>query len=160
VPDISPAGLAFIRAQEGLRLTPYLDQVGIRTVGYGHARWTGGDITLEQAEALLLEDLRPCEACINSWVDVELTQGAFDALCSFSFNVGTGALINSTLLKLLNGGDYQGAADQFLEWCHGTVNGVRTVLPALLARRTEERRMFLVAGPPTDTAGRPPNGVR
>ena len=107
---ISEKGLQFIRAQEGLRLTPYIDQVGVRTVGFGHARWTGGPITLEQADALLMADLRPCLACINSRVTVPLTQGQVDAPCSLLFNCGLGALAGSTLGVVLNTGAYEEAA--------------------------------------------------
>jgi lysozyme len=152
VPDISPAGLAFIRAQEGLRLSPYLDQVGIRSIGYGHARWTGGDITLEQAEALLLDDLRPCLACIGQRVNVPITQPQVDALCSLLFNCGVGALIGTQIEEDLNAGNYGEAADGFLAWCHGMVNGEKVVLPSLLARRQSERAMFLSELPPEPAA--------
>jgi lysozyme len=140
---ISPAGLARIKVFEGLRLTPYIDAVGVRTVGYGHARWTGGDITLDQAEALLVDDLRPCLGCIAARVRVPLTQPQIDALASFLFNVGLGGLIGSRVETELNAGSYGMAGDAMLEWCHGVVNGVRVVLPALLARRQAERAMFL-----------------
>ncbi len=141
--NISDKGLAFIRAQEGLRLVPYQDQVGIWTVGYGHARWTGGPITQEQAESMLQDDLRPCLACIAQRVTVPITQPMVDALCSLIFNCGPGALVNSDLGRNLNAGNYQEAGDGFLDWCHGIVNGVKVVLPVLEARRAAERTMFL-----------------
>jgi lysozyme len=150
--SISDKGLAFIRAQEGLRLSPYLDQVGIRTIGYGHARWTGGDITEAQAEALLQDDLRPCLACIDQRVMVPITQPMVDALCSLIFNCGPGALVNSDLGRNLNAGNYQEAGDGFLDWCHGIVNGEKVVLPVLLARRQAERVMFLSELPPEPDA--------
>ena len=150
--NISDRGLSFIRAQEGLRLTPYIDAVGVRTIGYGHSRWTGGDITEDQAEALLLADLRPCLACISQRVTVPVTQPMVDALCSLIFNCGPGALVNSDLGRNLNAGNYQEAGDGFLDWCHGMVDGVKVVLPVLEARRAAERTMFLSELPPEPAA--------
>lgn len=141
--NVSPDGVAFIKAQEGLRLEPYTDAVGILTIGYGHARWTGGSITQEQADSLLATDLRPCEACVNARVLVPLTQGQFDALVSMVFNCGPGCLIGTHLADALNAGQYDLAATLMLEWCHGIVNGQKVVLPGLLARRQRERAMFL-----------------
>lgn len=150
--NISIQGIEFIKQQEGLRLTPYLDQVGISTIGYGHARWTGGDITLAQAEAMLLDDLRPCVACVASRVNVPITQPQIDALTSLVFNCGPGVLIGSHLEQDLNSGNYQEAGDRFLEWVHGIVNGVKVVLPVLEARRKLERAMFLSELPPQANA--------
>lgn len=150
--NISPSGLAFIKAQEGLRLEPYQDQVGIWTIGYGHARWTGGPITLEQAEAMLLDDLRPCLACVASRVNVPITQPQIDALTSLVFNVGPGAIIGTELIEDLNAGTYAGAADHFLDFVHGMVGGQKVVLPVLVARREAERTMFLSELPPEPSA--------
>lgn len=141
--NISPVGVAFIKGEEGLRLEPYADAVGVRTVGYGHARWSGGAITEDQADALLQADLRPCEACVNSRITVPLSQGQFDALVSLVFNCGPGALIGTRLATELNRQNYGAAADELLNWCHGMVGGQRVVLPGLLARRQRERAMFL-----------------
>ena len=140
---MSPAGLAALKGYEALRLTPYVDAVGIRTVGWGHARWTGGDITEAQAEALLSSDLRPCLACIAQRISEAITQPMIDALASFLFNVGVGGLIGTTVEQEVNAGNYAMAADALLEWCHGLVNGEKVVLPGLLARRQAERAMFL-----------------
>lgn len=152
---ISPAGLAFIRSEEGTILQVYADQAGLPTIGIGHliagrsmaeakALYPFG-ITLEQAEAMLQTDVRPRVACVNACVNVTLTQAQFDALCDFEFNLGLGALPGSTLLAKLNAGDYQGAADEFPRWDHAVVGGVRRELPVLLARRNAERAMFLAA---------------
>lgn len=143
MPDVSPAGLTAIKAREGLRLRPYIDAVGVRTVGYGHARWTGGDITEAQAEQLLRDDLHPCLGCIAARIHAPLTQPQIDALASFLFNVGVGGLIGTRVEAELNAGNYQMAGDAMLEWCHGVVDGVKVVLPVLLARRQAERAMFL-----------------
>ena len=139
----SDAGLQFITKEEGEVLHAYRDMVGVLTIGVGHVVRRGesfpATITHEQSQELLRQDVGVVEDAVNSLVTVELTQGQFDALVSFTFNVGTGALKHSTLLQLLNKGDYAGAADQLLAWCKG---GGRT-LPGLLNRRKAEREMFL-----------------
>lgn len=149
----SSSGRALIERFEGLVLHAYRDVAGILTIGYGHVVRPGDPIIVTQAEAdaLLSNDLRVAESAVNSCVTVVLEQYQFDALVSFTFNVGTGALVTSTLLRLLNAGDYQGAADQFLSWDHAMVHGVKTVVQGLLDRRTAERATFLDStGPDTD----------
>lgn len=115
---ISDKGIQLIRSFEGCKLEAYKDAVGIPTIGYGSTEGVtmGDTITQEEAENLLREDLRRFEDCVNSYVDVEISQCEFDALVSFAFNVGCNALKNSTLLRLLNQGDHDGAAQQFLRW--------------------------------------------
>lgn len=131
-----------IKTAEGLRLTAYLDTGGVWTIGYGH---TGGDvregltIPLSEAERLLTRDLRVAEGHVNDAVKVKLTQNQFDALVSFVYNVGGGAFRSSTLLKLLNAGDYDGAANQLPRW--NKDNG--KVVNGLTNRRREERELFL-----------------
>ncbi|NHB94748.1 lysozyme [Photorhabdus cinerea] len=139
--QISEKGLSKLKGYEGLSLTAYRCPAGVWTIGYGHTRGVkpGDVITDEQATQFLLEDLAPVYITIESNVKVPLTQGQFDALCSFIFNCGTGAFVRSTLLKKLNAGDYRGAADQFMRW--NQVDG-RT-LPGLDARRASEKTMFL-----------------
>ncbi|QXF34290.1 lysozyme [Photorhabdus luminescens] len=139
--QISEKGLSKLKAYEGLSLTAYRCPAGVWTIGYGHTRGVkpGDVVTDKQAEQFLLEDLAPVYLTIKSNVKVSLTQGQFDALCSFIFNCGTGAFVRSTLLKKLNAGDYKGAANQFIEWNKA---GGR-VLPGLDARRASERTMFL-----------------
>lgn len=131
-----------IKTAEGLRLTAYKDGGGVWTIGYGH---TGSDvregltIPLSEAERLLTRDLRVAEGHVNDAVKVKLTQNQFDALVSFVYNVGGGAFRSSTLLKLLNAGDYEGAANQFPRW--NKDNG--KVVNGLTNRRHEERELFL-----------------
>ncbi|WFN60113.1 MULTISPECIES: glycoside hydrolase family protein [unclassified Synechococcus] len=97
-------------------------------------------ITMSEAEQLLAHEIsNMCEPTIARHCKVPLAQCQYDALSSFIFNVGPGAFANSTLLKLLNLGDYHGAADQFLRWNKG---GGR-VLAGLVRRRAEERAMFI-----------------
>ena len=138
---ISEEGAELIKRHEGRRLTAYKDPVGIWTIGYGH---TGPDvlpgmvITEETADIMLENDLLDVYDCIEAYVDVDLSQGQYDALCSFIFNLGCGAFRNSTLLRLLNQGDYDGARKQFPRWCHA--GGKK--MGGLVKRRAEEAQLF------------------
>ncbi len=139
---LSDSGKQFIKSKEALRLESYQDAVGIWTVGFGHTGpevKEGLSITQDAAEALLLSDLETVEKCIKNSVSVELTQGQFDALCSFVFNLGCMALRNSTLLRKLNSGDDVGASEEFLRWDHAQGK----VLAGLTKRRSQESEMFL-----------------
>ena len=137
----SDAGLAMTKEFEGLRLNAYQDCVGVWTVGYGH---TGADVhaarvvTEAEAEALLLADMEAAVACVNRVVSVVVTQGQFDALADFCFNLGGRALCESTLLRRVNAGDFDGAAEQFGMWCHAGGK----VQPGLVKRRRAEAEMF------------------
>ncbi|WP_288919890.1 SafA/ExsA family spore coat assembly protein [uncultured Ottowia sp.] len=149
--SMSQAGLDMVKKYEGLYTKAYRDPVGILTIGYGH---TGSDvregqtITEAQATELLRKDLGTAENAVRKAVKVPLTQGQFDALVSFTFNCGAGALQKSTLLQKLNAGDYAGAQAEFAKWNHG---GGR-VLPGLTRRRNEEAQMF-GNQKPTGTSG-------
>ncbi len=138
----SSAGLQLIKSFEGLRLTAYQDMVGVWTIGYGH---TGPDvrpglmITQEQANALLAADLARFEQGVAKLVTLLLNQYQFDALVSFSYNLGLGNLQHSTLLRLLNAGEVTAAAEQFLCWDKA---GGRQVA-GLTRRRKAERELFL-----------------
>ncbi|MCT8345156.1 MULTISPECIES: lysozyme [Photorhabdus] len=139
--QISEHGLAELKIYEGCSLTAYLCPARVWTIGYGHTHGVkpGDAITERQAEQFLLDDLAPVYITLENSVKVPLTQGQFDALCSFIFNCGASAFVRSTLLKKLNAGDYKGAANQFMEWNKA---GGR-VLPGLDARRASEKTMFL-----------------
>lgn len=146
----SPRGLKLIKSFEGCRLTAYQCPAGIWSIGYGHTRGTkrgllipqrGLTITQDQAEYLLKLDLQRFEDGVTTLVQVPLEQHEFDALVSFSFNVGTAAFQRSTLLKKLNKGDRLGAAEDFLRW--DRVKG--KVVPGLTRRREKERLLFLGA---------------
>ncbi|SRR6266480_661624 len=134
---------------EGLRLTAYQDSVGKWTVGYGH---TGQDvypglvITKAEAEMLLDIDITGAERVINQHVTVALTQGEFDALVDFVFNLGAFNFSRSTLLRDLNAGDYNGAAAQFERWSYAGAQK----LAGLLRRRQAEEAEF--NGPGTITS--------
>ena len=138
----SENGRKFIANFEGLRLTAYKCPSGIWTIGYGHTGNVkeGMTITKEQADQFFANDLKRFEDFVNVNVKVGLNQNQFDALVSFAYNCGTGALQKSTLLRKLNVGDYKGASDEFLKWTKGA-NGVP--LQGLVKRRQQEREMFL-----------------
>ncbi|WP_147198310.1 lysozyme [Pantoea sp. MBD-2R] len=142
---ISTNGIAFIKQEEGERLTAYQDSVGIWTIGVGHTGTVEGQpvargiaVTPDQSTSILRNDLAWVEAAISSNVKVPLTQNQYDALCSFVFNVGKAAFTGSTLLRELNQSNYQAAADQFLQWKRA---GNKADL--LLQRRQRERALFL-----------------
>ena len=139
---INAQGLNLLKRSEGLVLTAYRDPVGIWTIGYGHTGpevKPGLKISPAQAETLLRKDLGRFEAVVRSLVKAPVNANQFSALVSFTYNVGTGALGQSTLLALLNQQNYQGAADEFSRWVYG---GGQT-LPGLVKRRSEERSLFL-----------------
>ncbi len=137
---ISPDGLEFIKQAEGCKLAAYLDSVGVPTIGYGHTQGVHGGThcTQEEADQWLQDDLQAVYRDIDALVTVDLSQGQFDALCSFVFNLGAGALRNSTLLKLLNAGNYLAAQQQFGRWNHAGGQ----VLAGLTKRREGEAEMF------------------
>ena len=139
--QISNAGLALIKESEGLRLEAYKDAVGIWTIGYGSTGENvrpGMKITEDEANDMLMADVMECETCIEEHVTVDLTQGQFDALCSFIFNLGCAAFTRSTLLRLLNEEDYDGAEQQFHRW----VNAGGVKLAGLVTRRAAEAELF------------------
>jgi lysozyme len=137
----SKSGLTLTESFESCRLTAYQDIKGIWTIGWGH---TGTDvfeglvITQEQADALLLHDVQNAVNHINHLVTVPLTQGEFDALVDFAFNVGCGAFAGSTLLKYLNAKNYDGACEQLELWCRASGK----VVAGLLRRRQAEEAEF------------------
>lgn len=138
--NISDKGIDLIKGFEGCRLVAYQDSVGVWTIGYGSTTNVapGDKISAAEAEQRLREDLRHAENCVNSLVAVPLTQGEFDALVSFAFNVGCGNLRKSTLLRLLNQHDYDGASMEFKKW--DKAGG--QVLEGLSKRRLAEAERF------------------
>lgn len=141
VRKIGERGLAIIKRTESLRLEAYPDTGDVPTIGWGHTRGVALGLTCieTQAEAWLREDCADAEDAVSQYIAVPLSQNQFDALVSFTFNVGGGALRTSTLRKMLNAGNYVGAADQLLRW--NKDNGV--VLNGLVTRRAAERNLFL-----------------
>lgn len=139
------SGVDLIKKHEGLRLQAYKCPTGHWTIGYGHRGDVepGMSITEHQAEAILDVDLDKFEQVVSNLVKVPLTQNEFDALVALTFNIGSDAFRTSTLLKLLNANDRKGAAAEFLKWRLGTVGGEKKVVPGLVRRRADERRLFL-----------------
>jgi lysozyme len=141
----SDSGIDFIKKHEGLRLTTYKDTAGHDTIGYGRTKNIPktGKITKEEAEQMLIEDIEAHEQEVRNAVKVPLTQEQFDALSSFTFNLGGPALRRSALLKKLNAGDYEGAADEFVKWNKERVKGKLQPNRGLTKRRQAERELFL-----------------
>lgn len=142
--QISHNGLEFVKGNEGYRAQAYLDGGGVWTIGYGTTRINGKPVeagmtcTEQEATQWLLSDLADTQTAINQLVNVPLTQGAYDALCDFVYNVGITAFKNSTMLKKLDAKDYSGAALEFIRWKYD--NG--KVVEGLLNRRKREQEMF------------------
>ena len=125
-----------IQEFEGLRLTAYKCPAGVWTIGHGHTKGVkmGQTITKAQAETLLRGDLLPCEEYVRG-LNLELTQGQFDALVDFCFNLGTAALQRSTLLqKIRTKADELTIRNEFAKWVNA--GGVR--LQGLVKRRAWE----------------------
>jgi len=141
---LSNTGLSLIKSFEGVRLTAYkaVQTEKYWTIGYGHY---GPDvkqnmkITQAQADAYLKSDVARFEKAVNENVKVPLNQNQFDALVSFTYNCGEGALQRSTLLELLNQGKYEAAANQFDVWNKSSGK----VLAGLVKRRAKEKELFL-----------------
>ena len=137
----SERGLALTRQFEGLRLESYQDQRGIWTIGYGHTGPTvheGLRITEAEAEILLTSDVVRAAAAVNRLVTAQVTQNQFDALVDFAYNLGCATLMHSTLLRLINAGEFAEAASEFPRWNH---SGNRPI-PGLLRRRRAEMELF------------------
>ena len=121
---LSERGIALIKRFETLRLEPYHDDAGYPTIGYGHllsrvkraalSQWE--QITMDKALALLKRDVARSERAVARLIEVPLSQGQFDALVSFTFNLGTGALRTSTLRRVLNRGEYHEVPKQLRRW--------------------------------------------
>jgi GH24 family phage-related lysozyme (muramidase) len=140
---ISENGINFIANWEGKRNKRYKCSAGVWTIGIGHAikpnETFKEPMTEKEIQDLFRKDIIGFENAVNKNVKVKLNQNQFDALVSFSFNVGVGAFASSTLLKLLNQGKYSEASDQFLRWVNA---GGKAVL-GLQRRRQAEKELFL-----------------
>jgi len=136
---ITEEGLEFIKGFEGFSAKMYLDLVGIPTIGYGHTKQPLPDsVTEEEAEELLRQDVEAAERAVLRLIKVPLSDGQFDALVSFTYNLGGGALQRSTLRQKVNRGEHEDAAGEFLKW---TRAGGRTI-KGLVRRRQAESIMY------------------
>lgn len=133
-------GVELIRHFEGCRFDAYLCPAGVWTIGYGHTADVkeGDSIDQEAAEAFLIEDLETFEQAVTRLVEVPLTQQQFDALVSWTFNLGAGNLAESTLLKKLNNYQYAEVPEQMMRW----VRAGGQVLEGLVKRRAAEAALF------------------
>ena len=143
---LSAAGLDLIKKSEGFRSKTYLHIAGHPTIGYGHCLAHNEDypngITATEADVILLWDVREAEQAVARLVTVPLSQGQFDALVDFTFNLGSGRLAASTLLQDLNAGKPDAAAAELLRWDHSGAHEVAS----LKARRAAEFSLW--AGTP------------
>jgi len=156
--NVSAKALAVIKHHEGIRFTPYRCPAKLWTIGVGHVLYPeqgklkienrdayplrpedNRKFSVEEVDAILAADLQRFERGVEKFIPVPLTQGQFDALVSFSFNVGLGTLQRSTLRAKLNRGDKEGAAEELLKYC---MAGGK-ILKGLQNRRIDERAMFL-----------------
>ncbi len=155
---LSDHGFAVIKNFEGLRLEAYRDAAGVWTIGYGSTRYHDGKAVkpgdklanTAQADALFQNTLGQYEDAVNRLVRVPLSQNQYDALVSFTYNEGTGALAESSLLVELNDKDYPEAAAHFLMWDKITdpATGKKVVSDTLVQRRKAESELFMTPDKP------------
>lgn len=131
----------FISQFEGCSLAAYKCPAGVLTIGYGHTKGVseGDTCTQEQADAWLIDDVKETQTLLAHYVNVPVSEGEFVALVSLAFNVGVGALMKSKLLRKLNSGDREGAAEEFLDF--DLANGRK--MAGLTRRRKAEHDLFL-----------------
>lgn len=138
--------LEIIRQYEGFRSTPYRCPAGVWTIGYGSTRYADGQavkptdpaITQAQADEIMRATLGQYEDAVRRYVQVPITQNVFDSLVDFAYNAGAKNLLTSTLLRLLNAGNFKAAANEFGRWVYGGGK----ILPGLVKRRAAERNLF------------------
>ncbi|HQT66005.1 MAG: hypothetical protein B7Z78_11705 [Rhodospirillales bacterium 20-60-12] len=142
---------ALVTSFEGFSATPYQDVAGCWTIGYGSTRDAAGQavsadtppISQGQATMFVMRDLQAAFAAVNDNVHVPLTANQTAACVDFIYNLGVGHFAHSTLLRLLNAGDYAGAAAQFTRWDQSAGH----VIAGLLRRRVAEENLFNQADP-------------
>ena len=156
--NVSDRAINTIKHHEGVRQKPYRCPARLWTVGVGHVLYPDQGrlkiddrdgfalkpednrvFSMEEVDGILKSDLQRFERGVATYCPVELTQGQFDALVSFAFNVGLGTLQRSTLRQKVLRGDTDGAAEEFLKYC---MAGGK-ILKGLQNRRRDERALFL-----------------
>ena len=156
--NVSPKTIEMIKHHEGVRFKPYQCPAKLWTIGVGHVLYPNqGKMPIDQrggfqlaqednrafskdeVNAILRADLARFEKGVATYCPVPLTQGQFDALVSFSFNVGLGTLQRSTMRQKILRGDMAGAAEELLKYCMASGK----VLRGLQNRRIDERALFL-----------------
>lgn len=143
--NITQNGIDIIKLFEDFSSTIYICAADYPTIGYGHViksdeqgHFSSG-ITIEQAETLLRQDLATAERAVLRLINVPLTDGQFDALVSFTFNLGAGSLQRSTLRRKVNRGDHDAVPAEFAKWIWAGGRKLR----GLIRRRTAEINLFL-----------------
>lgn len=136
----------FTKEYEGFSATPYKDSGGVWTVGYGHTstakKYIGSSISEQKGEDLLMIDLSFTSVSVNQLVTSTLNQNQFDAICDWTFNLGSGTLKKSTLLKCLNSSQFDLVPKELRKWVFVKENDVPTVEPGLVRRREAEVELF------------------
>ena len=137
---ISEDGLELIKKFEGCETTAYRDSVGVWTIGFGHTKGVeeGQTCSIEDAESMLADEMDEYEGYINNMVKVDLQQHEFDSLVAWVYNLGPTNLGESTMLKVLNGGQFDRVPDEMNRW---TRAGGK-ILEGLVRRRQAESLMF------------------
>ena len=145
---ISQDGVNLIKGFEGFRSNPYTDSVGVWTIGYGTTKYMNGspvrssDPSVSELDASLMLEKQINDIygkAVNKNTTLMETQEQFDALTSFTYNLGEGNLKSSTLLKKHNNGDFVGASNEFLKWVYAGGN----VIQGLVNRREKEKQVYL-----------------
>ena len=144
--EASQKCIDLIKQFEGFSSKPYLCPAQVWTIGYGSTRYEDGryvtakDTHIDEAKAIAIMKvtLKEYESAVNRYVKVKLNQNQFDALVSFAYNLGNKALLNSTLLKRINEGNFMAANNEFRKWVFA--NGIK--LQGLVRRREAERILF------------------
>jgi lysozyme len=138
--------ISIIKTFEGFSTEPYKCPAGVWTIGYGSTRYADGTrvsandkpITENEATSIMYSTLQTYIDAVNRYIYVNITQNQFDALVSFAYNLGTKALLNSTLLRMINDSNFLGASQEFGKWVHADGK----VFEGLVARREQERILF------------------
>ena len=143
---ITQEGIDLIKRFEGFEPEIYLDAAGLPTIGYGHLLRLGeaemfkNGISMEAAEALLIKDVITAEKAVLRLIRVPLTDGQFDALVSFTFNLGGGALQRSTLRRVINRQHHNEVPNQLMRWVWAGGRKLR----GLARRRAAEGNLYVV----------------
>lgn len=143
---VNQAAIELVKKFEGFNAMPYQDGAGVWTIGYGTTRGVTKNhppVTEAQATLMLIDDLQAAANCVQVAVHVPLKANQYSALYSLAYNIGIKNFLASTLLTLLNNGNYKAAAEQFLVWNKITVKGIHQPSPGLTNRRIAERALFL-----------------
>lgn len=153
---LSDGGAAIIQKWEGFRPKAYQDSGGRWTIGYGHTGTAKPGMTITQAEAdrLFRVDVASAETAVKNYIRVPLKQYEFDALVSFTYNLGAGALQTSTLRSRLNKGEYEAVPYELMKWVHVG----KTRIQGLVNRRADEGKLWR-GGYETQSTTKPTNGI-